>query len=64
MLLSHGPYDPGMGEAIKLWEPSAEMRQRATMTRYLRWLETERGLSFGEDYHALWRWSTDDLEAF
>jgi acetoacetyl-CoA synthetase len=34
------------------------------MTRYLRWLETERGLSFGEDYHALWRWSTDDLEAF
>ncbi|WLQ44747.1 acetoacetate--CoA ligase [Streptomyces laculatispora] len=30
---------------------------------FLRWLETERGLSF-TGYDALWRWSTDDLAAF
>jgi acetoacetyl-CoA synthetase len=46
-----------------LWEPPEELLERATMTRYMRWLETERGLSF-DDYAALWRWSTDDLEAF
>jgi acetoacetyl-CoA synthetase len=34
------------------------------MTEYIRWLESERGLDFGGDYHALWRWSVDDLEAF
>src|SRR3954466_9976636 len=50
-------------EATVLWEPPAELRERATMTRYMRWLEAERGLSF-EDYDALWRWSTDELEAF
>ncbi|MDP9385459.1 MAG: acetoacetate--CoA ligase [Actinomycetota bacterium] len=52
-----------MEEGTLLWEPPAALRERATMTRYMRWLEAERGLAF-EDYHALWRWSTDDLEAF
>ena len=51
-------------EPVPLWEPPAALRERAVMTRYMRWLEAERGLSFGEDYHALWRWSTDDLDAF
>jgi acetoacetyl-CoA synthetase len=46
-----------------LWEPSQEVVERATLTRYLRWLESERGLRF-DDYQALWRWSVDDLEAF
>ena len=46
-----------------LWEPPEELRERATMTRYMRWLESERGLEF-DDYAALWRWSTEDLEAF
>ncbi|TML29417.1 MAG: acetoacetate--CoA ligase [Actinobacteria bacterium] len=46
-----------------LWEPSQEVVERATLTRYLRWLESERGLRF-DDYQALWRWSIDDLEAF
>src|SRR5215203_1076160 len=50
-------------EATVLWEPPAELRERATMTRYMRWLEAERGLAF-EDYEAMWRWSTDELEAF
>jgi acetoacetyl-CoA synthetase len=48
----------------KLWEPSAESVERATMTRYMRWLESERGLAFGGDYHPLWRWSVEDLEGF
>jgi len=50
-------------EATVLWEPPAELRERATMTRYMRWLEAERGLSF-EGYDDLWRWSVDELEDF
>ncbi|HEY3725995.1 MAG TPA: acetoacetate--CoA ligase [Solirubrobacteraceae bacterium] len=46
-----------------LWEPSAERVERATLTRYRRWLERERGLSF-DDYAALWQWSVDDLDGF
>jgi acetoacetyl-CoA synthetase len=46
-----------------LWEPPDELRERATMTRYMRWLESERDLHF-DDYAALWEWSTEDLEAF
>jgi acetoacetyl-CoA synthetase len=46
-----------------LWEPDEERRERATLTRFMAWLEAERGLSF-DDYEALWRWSTDDLDAF
>jgi acetoacetyl-CoA synthetase len=49
--------------AEKLWEPSAEMVERARMTEYMRWLEAERGLRFGS-YEELWRWSVSDLEAF
>jgi acetoacetyl-CoA synthetase len=47
----------------RLWEPSHERVERATMTRYMRWLEAERGLSFA-DYHELWRWSVTEIEAF
>ncbi len=47
----------------KLWEPPAELVERARLTEYMRWLEAERGLSFA-DYDELWRWSVDDLEAF
>jgi acetoacetyl-CoA synthetase len=46
-----------------LWEPSAELVERARLTEYMRWLETERGLSFG-GYEELWRWSVGDLEGF
>ncbi len=49
--------------AEKLWEPSPERIERATMTRYMRWLEHERGLEFGS-YEGLWRWSVDELEDF
>ncbi len=47
-----------------LWTPSTDAVERSNMTRYMRWLEAERGLDFGGDYHALWRWSVDELEDF
>jgi len=53
----------GADRGVKLWEPSPERVERATMTRYMRWLEAERGLSF-EGYDDLWRWSVDELEDF
>ncbi|HWE08624.1 MAG TPA: acetoacetate--CoA ligase [Solirubrobacteraceae bacterium] len=46
-----------------LWKPSADRVERATLTRFERWLEQERGLSVGS-YDELWRWSVDELEAF
>src|SRR3712207_4166739 len=50
-------------DAALLWAPSREAVERATLTRYMRWLEAERGLVF-DDYAALWNWSVDDLDAF
>jgi acetoacetyl-CoA synthetase len=50
-------------EPTVLWEPPAALLEQSTLTRYMRWLEAERGLSF-DDYQALWRWSTEDLEGF
>jgi acetoacetyl-CoA synthetase len=47
----------------KLWDPPAELVERARLTEYMRWLEAERGLSFA-GYDELWRWSVDDLEGF
>jgi acetoacetyl-CoA synthetase len=55
-----GPSDRGE----LLWTPSDEVVAGAAITRYLSWLESERGLCFGGDYHALWRWSVDELEDF
>src|SRR5436190_14675377 len=46
-----------------LWEPSPASIERATMTRYMRWLAAERGGSL-DDYEALWRWSVTGLEDF
>ncbi|HEY2440684.1 MAG TPA: acetoacetate--CoA ligase [Solirubrobacteraceae bacterium] len=53
-----------MSEAPELlWEPSEERVERSTLTRFRRWLEQERGQSFGA-YDDLWRWSVDDLDDF
>ncbi len=46
-----------------IWNPTPGSVARAHITRYMRWLERERGLRFA-DYAALWRWSVTDLEAF
>ncbi|HEX3173594.1 MAG TPA: acetoacetate--CoA ligase [Solirubrobacterales bacterium] len=49
--------------AEKLWEPPAQLVERARMTGFMRWLERERGLAF-DGYAELWQWSVDDLEGF
>jgi len=46
-----------------LWTPSPERIERARITEFRRWLKQHRGLEFA-DFEALWRWSTDDVEAF
>jgi acetoacetyl-CoA synthetase len=51
------------GKGELLWEPSAELVERSRLTEFMRWLEHERGLSFG-GYAELWQWSVDDLEGF
>src|SRR3712207_1907210 len=40
-----------------LWQPPPERVERAVMSRFMR----EHGF---RDYHALWRWSVQDLEGF
>ena len=47
----------------ELWRPDAAFRDAAKLTAFMRWLEKTRGKNFA-DYHALWRWSVDDLEGF
>jgi len=46
-----------------LWTPSKERIERATMTRYQRWLAEHRGVRT-EGYDELWQWSVDEIEAF
>jgi acetoacetyl-CoA synthetase len=48
---------------MPLWEPTAEDRERAEMTRFIRYLgeRDEREL---RSYEELWRWSVDELEQF
>ena len=55
-----------MTEAVEgtlLWEPSEEFKENANITRYMRWLKKEKGLSF-EDYGELWEWSVTEPEEF
>ena len=46
-----------------LWRPKAEQVDVCNLTRYLRWLESERGLRLA-GYDDVWRWSVTDLEGF
>src|SRR3954471_8663223 len=52
-----------MTDGTRLWEPSADRVERATITRYQRWVEETRERRFG-DYHDLWQWSVDELDDF
>jgi acetoacetyl-CoA synthetase len=46
-----------------LWTPSPERIADANITRFMKWLEREKGLRF-DSYAALWQWSVDELEDF
>jgi acetoacetyl-CoA synthetase len=46
-----------------LWEPTEADRERAEMTRFMRWAAERRGHEFA-DYEDLWRWSVEELEDF
>jgi acetoacetyl-CoA synthetase len=48
---------------MPLWEPTAQDRERAEMTRFMRFAGERRGASFA-DYDELWRWSVAELEEF
>jgi acetoacetyl-CoA synthetase len=50
-------------EGDLLWTPGAERIVGANLTAFTTWLAAERGLRF-EGYHALWRWSVEDLDGF
>jgi acetoacetyl-CoA synthetase len=46
-----------------LWTPSPDRRERAHVTRFMRWAGERQGRTFA-DYDSLWRWSVEDLEGF
>ncbi|MDQ4003132.1 MAG: acetoacetate--CoA ligase [Actinomycetota bacterium] len=50
-------------EGTLLWEPSEEFKENTNISRYMEWLEKEKGLSF-DDYGELWEWSVTELEEF
>ncbi|MGH3433462.1 MAG: AMP-binding protein, partial [Thermocrispum sp.] len=46
-----------------LWRPSDGVVERANVTRFMRWLDEERGVGV-RDYDQLWHWSVESLEDF
>jgi acetoacetyl-CoA synthetase len=57
------PAARGAAEQAPLWQPSPADRERAEMTRFMRWAGERHGREF-EDYEDLWRWSVAELEDF
>src|SRR5262249_47746559 len=51
------------GEGVLLWEPSEELKQQANITRYMQWLEQEKGLSFNSR-DELWQGAVKNLGDF
>lgn len=52
-----------VSEGTLLWEPTEEIRQQARITKFLDWLEVQKGLTF-ENYNDLWQWSVTEIEDF
>jgi len=46
-----------------LWTPNEAQQRASNLHEYQDWLQNHHGLRF-DDYHALWRWSVDELDAF
>ncbi len=55
--------ESSLEERVLLWEPSVKLKQQANITRYMKWLENEKGLSFRSP-EELWAWSVNYLEDF
>ncbi len=53
----------GVSDELPLWRPSEQERERAEMTRFMRWAGERHGRDFA-DYEDLRRWSVDELEEF
>jgi acetoacetyl-CoA synthetase len=52
-----------VAEGVLLWEPSEEAKAASHIARYMGWLRTSRGRTFGS-YADLWAWSVSDIPAF
>src|SRR6266699_2491420 len=52
-----------ISEGTLLWEPSEKMKQQSNLTKYMQWLESQKGLHF-DDPEKLWEWSVNSLEEF
>src|SRR5690606_7776552 len=50
-------------EGDEIWRPSAEQIRETRLAAFMDWLQSERGQKF-DDYEALWRWSSSDLDGF
>jgi acetoacetyl-CoA synthetase len=50
--------------AQPLWEPTDAARERAEMTRFMRWARERFGRGELTDYAALWDWSVSEVEEF
>lgn len=50
-------------EGQLLWKPCQERIENAEISRFMRWLNEERGLQL-KAYHSLWQWSVDDVAEF
>jgi acetoacetyl-CoA synthetase len=55
--------EPSVEERVLLWEPSEQVKQQANITRYMKWLESEKGVRFSSP-EELWTWSVNSLEDF
>lgn len=47
-----------------LWEPAPSACERTALARFERFVGGRHGCDFAGDYHALWRWSVEQLEDF
>lgn len=50
-------------EGTLLWGPDEERKKATNIHAYMTWLRKHKNLYF-DDYHALWKWSVNQLEAF
>src|SRR6195952_65103 len=47
-----------------LWAPTAERIEKASLTRFARWVASTRGVDVTQSYADLWQWSVDDVDGF